>query len=83
MTLSSLMILMPVLYILLVVIFGFSYDINNKVAKGFLVASILLVIAIILLGIFLTFTYSPFYIIVVLLYGFALFINIKTLKKLF
>lgn len=83
MSLSTLMILMPVLYIILIVIFGFSYDINNKVAKGFLVASILLVIVIILLGIFLTFTYSPFYIIVVLLYGFALFINIKTLKKLF
>lgn len=83
MTLPSLMRLMLTLYVLLVVIFGFSYDINKKIAKGFLVAAILLVTAIILLAVFLIFTYSPVYIIVVLLQGFALFVNIKTLKKLF
>lgn len=83
MTLSSLMRLMLVLYILLGVIFGFLYEKNKKVAKGFLIAEIILVIAIVLLAVFLTFAYSPYYIIVVLLQGFALFLNIKTLKKFF
>lgn len=83
MSLSTLILPTLVLYILLVVIFGFLYDVNKKVAKGFLVAGILLVVAIILLAVFLIFTYSPVYIIVVLLQGFVLFVNIKTLKKLF
>ena len=83
MDLATLILPMLVLYILLVVIFGFLYDVNKKVAKGFLVAGILLVVAIIFLAVFLTFTYSPFCIIVVLLQCFALFLNIKTLKKYF
>lgn len=83
MGLSKLMLPMLFLYILLGVIFGFSYDRSKKVAKGLLFTEILLVAATVILAIFLTFAYSPFYIIVVLLQGFALFLNIKTLKKFF
>lgn len=80
---SVLLLLMLILYILLGLAFYFLSNINKKVAKGYLAVAILLVIVIIFLATFLTFTYNPFYIIVVLLQIPTLLLNIKTFKKTF
>ena len=59
----------------------FYSKISKKVAKGFLIVSILLVIATIFLSAYLTFTYSPFYLIIVVLQSSTLLLNIRILKK--
>lgn len=83
MSLSVLLLLMLILYILLGLTFYFLSNTNRKVAKGCLAVAILLVIGIILLATFLTFTYNPFYIIIVLFQIPTLLLNIKTFKKTF
>ena len=83
MSLSILLLLMLFLYIPLGLAFYFLYDKNKKVAKGFLIAAILSVIATIFLAVFLMFTYHSFYIIIVLLQSFTLFLNIRTFRKSF
>lgn len=83
MSLSILLLLMLVLYAPLGLAFYFLYDKNKKVAKGFLIAAILSVIATIFLAVFLMFTYHSFYIMIVLLQRFILLLNIRTLRKNF
>lgn len=83
MSLSILLLLMLILYLPLGLAFYFLYDKYKKVAKGFLIAAILSVIATIFLAVFLMFTYNPFYIIIVLLQSFTLLLNIRTFRKSF
>lgn len=83
MSLSILLLLMQVLYLPLGLAFYFLYDKNKKVAKGFLIAAILSVIATIFLAAFLMFTYHSFYIIIVLLESSTLLLNIRTFRKSF
>lgn len=83
MSLSILLLLMLVLYIPLGLAFYFLYDKNKKVAKGFLIAAILSIIATIFLAVFLMFTYHSFYIIIVLLQSSTLSLNIRTFRKSF
>ena len=83
MNLSTLLLLMLILYLPLSLAFYFLYDKNKKVAKGFLIAAILSVIATIFLAVFLMFTYHSFYIIIVLLQSSTLSLNIKTFRKNF
>lgn len=83
MTLPILLLLMLFLYIPLGLAFYFLYDKNKKVAKVFLIAAILSVIATIFLAVFLMFTYHSFYIIIVLLQSSTLLLNIRTFRKSF
>lgn len=83
MSLSILLLLMLVLYAPLRLAFYFLYDKNKKVAKGFFITAILLVVATIFLAVFLTFTYHSFYVIIVLLQSFTLLLNIRTFRKSF
>lgn len=83
MSLSILLLLMLILYLPLALAFYFFYDKNKKVAKGFLIAAILSIIATIFLAVFLMFTYHSFYIIIVLLQGSTLSLNIRTFRKAF
>lgn len=83
MSLYILLLLMMILYTPLGLAFYFLYDKNKKVAKGFLIAAILSVIATIFLAVFLMFTYSPFYIIIVLLQSSTLSLNIRAFRKIF
>lgn len=68
MDLSILLLLMLLLYIPLGLAFYFLYDKNKKVAKGFFITAILLVIATIFLAVYLMFTCNPLYFVIVLLY---------------
>lgn len=83
MSLSILLLLMLVLYAPLGMAFYILYDKNKKVAKKFLVATILLVITIIFLSVFLMFTCNPLYFVIVLLQSFTLLLNIRTFRKNF
>ena len=82
MTPATLVLLLLTICLLLgVVRYIFYSKISKKVAKGFLIVSILLVIATIFLSAYLTFTYSPFYLIIVVLQSSTLLLNIRVLKK--
>lgn len=82
MTPATLVLLLLTICLLLGAVRYIFYDkISKKVAKGFLIVSILLVIATIFLSAYLTFTYSPFYLIIVVLQSSTLLLNMKTLKK--
>ena len=83
MNLSILLLLMLALYIPLGLAFYFLYDKNKKVAKGFLIAAILSVIATIFLAVFLMFTCNPFYFVIVLLQSSTLLLNVRTFRKSF
>ena len=82
MTPAALVLLLLTIYLLLGAVFYILYDkISKKVARGLLIVAILLLIATIFLATYLTFTYNPFYMIIVVLQGASLLLNIKTLKK--
>lgn len=82
MTPATLVLLLLTIYLLLGAVLYIFYDkISKKVAKGFLIVSILLVIATIFLSAYLTFTYSPFYLIIVVIQSSTLLLNIRVLKK--
>ena len=82
MTPATLVLLLLTTYLLLGAVFYVFYDkISKKVARGFLIISILLLIATIFLSAYLTFTYNPFYLIIVVLQSSTLLLNIRILKK--
>ena len=82
MTPATLVVLLLTIYLLLGAVFYIFYDkISKKVARGLLIIAILLLIATIFLATYLTFTYNPFYMIIVVLQSSTLLLNIKTLKR--
>lgn len=82
MTPATLVLLLLTIYLLLGAVLYIFYDkISKKVAKGFLIVSIILLIATIFLSVCLTFTYSPFYLIIVVLQSSTLLLNMKVLKR--
>ena len=82
MTPATLVLLLLTIYLLLGGVFYIFYDkISKKVARGLLIVAILLLIATIFLAAYLTFTYNPFYLIIVVLQSSTLLLNIKVLKR--
>lgn len=82
MTPATLVFLLLTTYLLLGAVFYIFYDkISKKVVKGILIVAILLLITTIFLATYLTFTYNPFYLIIVVLQSSTLLLNMKILKR--
>lgn len=82
MTPATLVLLLLTIYLLLEVVFYIFYNkVSKKVARGLLIVAILLLIATIFLATYLTFTYNPFYLVIVVLQSSTLLLNTKVLKR--